>query len=913
MEGPQGSNLNCALWYDCRFLVRPSESDDARDSAATVEAGQPVFRRAFSVKPAAIALLSDPFNQECEALEQISHARLPRLLRHFADGNRFTMVLDCPASVSLLDYVTSVGEAPSSTVPLSAHLMLSWARQLADALVVLHRQRPFPIIHRELSPFTIRVVESSQDIRLIDFGLLNTLHPKHLEAYHAGADPEFSDPLLFEEHWALPRVDIYSFGRILSFLLSVLPASAPSSEDDSERSLICDVLSAISERCCSPAAVKGYRTMDAIVEDLRTLSVGSDSETPRPVCACGYNNRPSARFCGNCGTALHAETPSVPSSMEGAEFAYDGEGELSLLTSYREGRFAHLSRYRMMETLHTIESDPGFDELLSLANLPEIAKMQHQKDAVLRALKQMRGRALLADEVGLGKTVEAGIFLKELLLRGLADKILIICPTILLAAQWQSELYEKFGEIALVFGHDIDSSLAWECSRLITTYDILRHPFHAEEILRQRYELVILDEAHFLNDQEHADILSTVRELQKKYFLMLSATPMHRSLKELYKIVTLLRPGHFSDEASFQRDFMDSDDEMRGKNVNVLRGLLHQIMVRNRRADVTDYVFPRRKAVPWRLKLSPEASSFYDAFRDFLRDSVARVSNTAVLASVADLAERLCSSPDAFTKQINSIRQNRRVRQVLGDGFLQKLAQFGAECPDSIVKPKLDATIETLERHSQSGERALAFSQFDETANYFYRRLQATRFKSCCFLYDPRASLGARQGAVRKMEDTPGGILVCPGEASEGLNLQAASLMVNLDLPWNPMKLEQRIGRIQRIGGKKDVLIVNLVLLGTIEEKIYEICDRRIQMFEAIVGHVEEILGNIEEDIEVLIRDFYLDRQIITDQGDAISAEENLTRSIDDAEMKSSKQAEESLSYIYGSADFDPSTAEEDE
>jgi superfamily II DNA or RNA helicase len=822
------------------------------------------------------------------------------------------MVLDCPDSVSLLEYVTSVSGAPPSTVPLSAHLMLSWARQLADALVVLHRQRPFPIIHRELSPLTIRV-DSSQNIRLLDFGLLNALHPRNIEAYQGGADAEFKDPLLFGDHWALPCGDIYSFGKVLNFLLSVLPAQASPGADDSDIALICHVLSAISRRCCSPAAGKGYCTMEAIAEGLRTLNVGPDSETPQPLCACGHSNRQSARFCGNCGSALHTESRSLESPMEGAEFAYDGEGELSLLSTYREKRFAPLSRYRMMETLHTIESDPGFDELLSLANLPEIAKMQHQKDAVLRALKQMRGRALLADEVGLGKTVEAGIFLKELLLRGLADKLLIICPSILLAAQWQSELYEKFGEIALVFGHDIDSSLAWECSRLITTYEMLRHPFHVEEILRQRYELLILDEAHFLNEEENADILGTVRELQKKYFLMLSATPMHRSLKELYKIVTLLRPGHFSDEASFERDFMDSDDEMRAKNVGTLRGLLHQIMVRNRREDVTDYVFPRRKAVLKRLALSPEASSFYQGFRDFLKESVVRVSNTAVLASVADLAERLCSSPDAFTKQINSLRQNRKVRQVLGEGFLQRLAQFGAECPDSIVKPKLDATIETLERHSQSGERALAFSQFDETATYFYRRLQVTRLKSCCFLYDPRTTLGARQSAVRRLEDTPGGILVCPGEASEGLNLQVASLMVNLDLPWNPMKLDQRIGRIQRIGGKKDVLIVNLVLLGTIEEKIYEICDRRIQMFEAIVGHVEEILGNLEEDIEVLIRDFYLDRQIITDQGDEISAEDHLTRSIDDAENRSSKPAEESLSYIYGSAAFDPSTAEEEE
>ena len=891
--------------------MHPPGTDSAPGFPPAGEAGKRVFSRLFSVKLAAFAEVSEPFKQECEAIRQLSHPGLPRLLKHFVDGNRFVMVLDCPSSVSLLDYVASLDTSTSPTSALTGHQVLCWARQLADALLVLHRQRPFPIIHRELSPLRIRVVDSSQDIRLLDFGVLNTFHPKNMEEY--ASDPDFADPLLFEKHWALPRADIYSFGKILHFLLSALPADYTSGEDGSDHFLICHALSTISKRCCSPTAEEGYATIDPIVGVLRSLRIAPDAATPDTLCICGHNNRASARFCGNCGSALHAASRSLPSSPEGAEFAYDGEGELSLLTTYREKRFAPLSRYRMMETLHTIESDPGFDELVSLASLPEIAKMKHQKDAVLRALKQMRGRALLADEVGLGKTVEAGIFLKELLLRGLADKILIICPSILLAAQWQSELYEKFGEIALVFGHDIDSSLAWECSRLITTYEMLRHPFHAEEILRQRYELLILDEAHFLNEEENADILGTVRELQKKYFLMLSATPTHRSLKELYKIVTLLRPGHFSDEASFEKDFIESDDEMRAKNVGTLRGLLHQIMVRNRREDVTDYVFPRRKAVLKRLTLSPEASSFYQGFRDFLKKSVAKISNTAVLAAVADLAERLCSSPDAFTKQINSLRQNRTVRQVLGEDFLQKLAQFGTECPDLIVKPKLDATIETLERHSQSGERALAFSQFDETAAYFYRRLQATQLKSCCFFYDPRTTLGARQSAVRRLEETPGGILVCPGEASEGLNLQVASLMVNLDLPWNPMKLEQRIGRIQRIGGKKDVLIVNLVLLGTIEEKIYEICDRRIQMFEAIVGHVEEILGNLEEDIEVLIRDFYLDRQIITDQGDAISAEETLTRCIDDAETKSSKPAEVSLSYIYGSASFDPSTAEEEE
>jgi len=874
------------------------------------ENGRGVAHRVFHIKTSSISLLTEPFVQECETLKQISHPALPRLLREQIKGDQFSMILEYADGVTLAECFSRSRQSSSSPTYLDVHLVLGWARQLADAVLYLHRQRPFAILHRELSPLTVSLVAPAQSIRFLHFGLLNSLNPKDLVAYDTRYDDEFRDPMGLEEHWSQLRADIYSFGKVLGFLLSAVSSASLAVDDSSEASRIGDVLSAIAGRCTSDAET-GYQTMEAVVEHLRSLNLVS-GVGPQRFCDCGQANRPRARFCATCGQSLHTSTVGVQTNGAG-EFVYDAEEDASLITSFRDRRFVPLARYRMMESMHTIESDPGFDELLSLANLPEIAKMQHQKDAVLRALKQMRGRALLADEVGLGKTVEAGIFLKELLLRRLADKVLILCPSVLLAAQWQSELYDKFGEIALVFGHDIHSSLAWECSRLITTYDTLRHPFHAEEILRQRYDLVVLDEAHFLNEDEHADMLATVRELQKKYFLMLSATPMHRSLKELYKIVTLLRPGHFADEASFEREFMEADDEMRAKNVGTLRGLLHQIMVRNRREDITDYVFPRRRAVLKQLPLLPDARAFYERFREFLKQSVATVSNPAVLAAVADLAERLCSSPDAFTKQINAIRQNRRVRQVLGDSFLQKLAEFGATCPDSIVKPKLDAAIETLERHSQSGDRALAFSQFDETANYFYRRLQETHLKSSCFLYDPRTSLIARQTAVRRLEDTRGGVLICPGEASEGLNLQVASLMVNLDLPWNPMKLEQRIGRIQRIGGRKDVLIVNLVLQETIEQKIYEICDRRIQMFEAIVGHVEEILGNLEEDIEVLIRDFYLDRQTISDLGDTISAEESLTRAIDEAEAKSSKPAEECLRYVYGSADFDPSTAGEDE
>ena len=896
-------------------------------TSMATDSGRPVLVNTFSLQTKTIPDVVEAFQRECEAIKAITHPRFPRLLKQAVNGNQFTLVLDHPEGVSMLDYVTSSlthnpeGHARKNVL-LDLEQILHWAGQLADAVLFLHLQRPFPIIHRNLSPLTINITKPHDDIRLRDFGFLNCLHPSRIPTQIANLISlgTFNDPLLLQNLWADPRVDVYSFGMVLRFLLSeLLPethgmSAPPSADSDLYDPNICRAINAIADRCCFANLEDRYSGMDSVVGALRNIgSTQQHDEGHHAHCACGHENRISAIFCGNCGQPINKTAEGASPATAESQFVYDGEAEVSLLTSYQQNHFSSLSRYRMMESLHEIESDPGFEELLSLPNLPEVAKMQHQKDAVLRALKQMRGRALLADEVGLGKTVEAGIFLKELLLRRLAEKILIVCPSILLAAQWQNELYEKFGEIALVFGHDIDTSLAWECSRLITTYDVLRQPFHAEELLRHRYDLVILDEAHFLNEKEHADILDTVKALQKKYFLMLSATPMHRSLEELYNIVSLLRPGHFADLASFKKEFMEPEDEMRAKNVNTLRTLLHQIMVRNRRQDVIDYVFPRRKAVLRQLTLLPDANQFYHEFRDFLKAAVAGVSNTAVLTAVADLAERLCSSPDAFSKQINQLRRNRKVRQVLGDAFLHQMDDFAARCPDSMAQPKLQATVEILAKHSKTGQRSLAFSQFDETARYFYRRLQATNLKSCCYLYDPHDSLAARQNAVRKLEETRGGILVCPGEASEGLNLQVANLMVNLDLPWNPMKLEQRIGRIQRIGGKKDVLIVNLVLQGTIEEKIYEICARRIQMFEAIVGHVEEILGNLEEDIEVLIRDFYLERPVINDEGEELTAEENLGRSLDKAESKSSKPGEESLSEIYGPADFEPATAEEEE
>jgi len=211
---------------------------------------------------------------------------------------------------------------------------------------------------------------------------------------------------------------------------------------------------------------------------------------------------------------------------------YEDSAELQLLENYQRGRFAPLTKFKLREDLDQVESTPGFDELVALDSLPYVEKMPHQKDAALKALREMRGRALLADEVGLGKTIEAGLILKELAQRSLASRILVFCPP-QLRGQWQSELYEKFNEIFLVLGRDISTPLAWYSPHLIASYEIVLDRFHRDVLLRQAYDLIILDEAHYLNYPENQQVLQVMKSLHKKYFLLLSATPMHNSLEEL--------------------------------------------------------------------------------------------------------------------------------------------------------------------------------------------------------------------------------------------------------------------------------------------------------------------------------------------------------------------------------------------
>ena len=193
----------------------------------------------------------------------------------------------------------------------------------------------------------------------------------------------------------------------------------------------------------------------------------------------------------------------------------------------------------------------GFDRLLCLPLVRGVRRYEYQETTALRVLREMRGRAILADEVGLGKTIEAGIVLKELIVRGLARKVLVLTPASLVT-QWREELDVKFG---LRF-EIMDEFEDWARHDLvISSIDTAKRDVHKDEIQRLSYDVVIVDEAHKLKNRATKN-WRLVASIRKRYMLLLTATPVQNELEELFNLVTLLRPGQLSSYGGFRSRFV---------------------------------------------------------------------------------------------------------------------------------------------------------------------------------------------------------------------------------------------------------------------------------------------------------------------------------------------------------------------
>jgi len=504
------------------------------------------------------------------------------------------------------------------------------------------------------------------------------------------------------------------------------------------------------------------------------------------------------------------------------EFSLVGNGESDGLEDFCVRHdFDRLSLFR------------GFDDLLCIPHLQGVTHYWYQVETVRKVLKQFRGRVLLADEVGLGKTIEAGMALKEYILRGMAKRVLILTPPSLVG-QWREEMAVKFG-IDFTTTHDPvfqrDPAAFWSHDRIIASIAAARLNRHREHLAGNAFDLVIVDEAHHLKNRASLN-WKLVDSLQKRFLLLLSATPVQNNLVELYNLLTLLKPGLFRTEKEFRSSYMKPGQPKSPANREALHELMRDAMIRNTRALV-DVRLPPRQALT--IRVEPVAAEFecYQELSRLMR-VMREEEHGRHRLSLHHLLQAAGSSPAAVLTSLS-----RFVESGASDDWRVLLARY-ATIPASA---KVQALLQLLERNPS--EKKMVFVRFRETLNLLASILgeKAMPFSR----FDGQMTGTEKDRAIEEFRASTA-ILLCTESGGEGRNVQFCNTLVNFDLPWNPQTIEQRIGRIHRIGQEREVFIFNLALKGTVEDKILTILDEKINMFELVVGEMQSILGELEEE-----------------------------------------------------------------
>jgi len=519
------------------------------------------------------------------------------------------------------------------------------------------------------------------------------------------------------------------------------------------------------------------------------------------------------------------------------------------------GRFAGQLPYRLQLEAERLALVAGFDELVCLDTL-NFSPFDYQVRAAQVALRRFRGRGLLCDEVGLGKTIEAGLALKEYLLRQMASRVLIITPPALVE-QWREELASKFGLTDFVASHDPEfrelGPRGWTAfPHVIASLATARRREHRHAITDIVYDLVIVDEAHHLKNRTSVS-WKFVNALQKKYILMLTATPVQNSLDELYNLITILKPGQLKTPQEFRRQFVVQGDPRLPKNRGRLRELLADVMVRHARGQVGVQLPPRR-AHTVRLQLESDERTLYDDVSEFVRSSMRTTTlPTTHRFTLHTLQREIGSSPAAARSTLMKLAEHPEMAPQR-DMLLDLADRAGAV--QSWTKGKALERLLLSQLASDGREKLIIFTHFRATLELLADLLRGMGVD--LVIYHGQLPRAEKDAAIRRFEQSAQ-VLLSTEAAGEGRNLQFCRLMLNFDLPWNPQRIEQRVGRIHRVGQTRPVEIFNLSAEGTVEDYILQILDRKLNMFELVIGEMDMILGYLEDerDFEEIVMDVW--------------------------------------------------------
>ena len=605
-------------------------------------------------------------------------------------------------------------------------------------------------------------------------------------------------------------------------------------------------------------------------------------------------------------------------------------------------------------------------------------------------------RHLIADEVGLGKTIEVGMFLRELQTRGEVERILIITPAGL-TKLWQQELRDSFRLNFEILGIDfVDSGVAsWEMhNKVIASIDTLKRPQRLERLLSApRWDAVVFDEAHHLSRLRYGAKIQTTQNFRlaealrahTRDLFFLSATPHQGNTFQFWSLIQLLDDSLFDSEESMMEH----------------RGLLNRVMIRRTKREVTDRhgkpIFMRRQVHTQSFQQAARERMFYEKLTEYLREgySAAGLGQSRTTSEQRAIGFVMTTFQKIMSSSLRAIRQalrrrllvllirhqlqmeNRRrrnpansqlageivrlqdeMRQVASEilsvpnsaskqadidayiaqtrqGVSRKLSVLeettewaldadeeadegvyvSADIPDEINKVrqllgmipegidrKFDTLVRAIEeiRRQSPKERFIVFTQYRETLEFLKEELGKI-YGSEKVATIKGGPLGEKIEAVERFwQDDGAQFLISTSAGGEGINLQVGHILFNYDLPWNPMALEQRIGRIHRYGQTDTVQVYNLVAEDTVEEKIYELLEAKLQEIAKQIGKIDPITGEPREDFRTEILGFlgsspnYLElyKRALVDK-DYARTEREIAEAIEKA-----RQASEALSVL---------------
>ena len=617
------------------------------------------------------------------------------------------------------------------------------------------------------------------------------------------------------------------------------------------------------------------------------------------------------------------------------------------------GQFTGDARlFRLGLQAYSLEIAYEFDPYFGLS-ISRVDPLPHQLEAVYDyMLKLGRVRFLLADDAGAGKTIMAGLLIRELELRGLVERILIVCPANL-TFQWQRELKEKFGAtFQVIKGHDIREQFGinqWlEQHRIITSLDLAKREDILPGLRQVRWDLVIVDEAHRMSaaDESHKSLRYKLGELLRDttdHLLLLTATPHKGDPQNFSLFLQLLDADAYADVKSI-REAMNRrrapfylrrtkeamiyfperqpDGTWAAKPI-FTRRIPHtvtfqidgdefalyqevtQFIKRESRRAAEESNDPRARAIGFLMSLYQRrlASSAY-AVRCSLEKRARRLEEALKrahelareappdLPDVDELEEMDEAERERVEQMIEAVtlaKNNEQVRREVEE--LRQLAQKAQAIEASGKEAKL-AKLNALLRErgffDNPDQRLLIFTEFKDTLDYLVAQLKAWGFR-VGFIHGgmkigSRNEPGTRLYVEQQFREGAIQVLVATEAAGEGINLQVCNILFNYDIPWNPNRLEQRMGRIHRYGQRKDCLIFNFVAANTIEGRVLEQLLEKLQKIrdalddDAVFNVVGEVLTPAH--IERVLRDYYAGRL-----GDA-DLEERLLRDVDEEHFR---------------------------